>query len=204
MWNNFLAEIVKYLPSVDVKWNKSPNAPQCISHAERISRTQCISQIPQGIYFVEKSTHCLGRQMCAFFWRRRRDLNSTPMWRKCALRPWGYAQRSFGNEPPRSKRRQAAWWASSPIRLALLICAATRIASDGARGNKAPLPENKKDTRVGILFVCERTVKRCMVSICCLPDKLEFICQLYVLFDYFTSTKESVESRYGITNSYSI
>ena len=26
--------------------------------------------------FVEKSTHCLGRQMCAFFWRRSRESNS--------------------------------------------------------------------------------------------------------------------------------
>ena len=50
-----------------------PHAPQRISHAKRISRTKCISQIPLGIYFVEKSTHCLGRQMCAFFWRRQRD-----------------------------------------------------------------------------------------------------------------------------------
>ena len=42
--------------SRNVKWNKSPHAPQRISHAKRISRTKCISQIPQGIYFVEKST----------------------------------------------------------------------------------------------------------------------------------------------------
>ena len=39
-------------------WNEinPPHAPQRISHAKRISRTKCISQIPQGIYFTEKST----------------------------------------------------------------------------------------------------------------------------------------------------
>ena len=30
--------------------------------------------LPQNADFVEKSTHCLGRQMCAFFWCGRRDL----------------------------------------------------------------------------------------------------------------------------------
>ena len=64
MWNNVLPHIVKYLTTFDVKWNKSPHAPQRISHAKRISRTKCISQIPQGIYFTEKS-HPLTRM--AFF-----------------------------------------------------------------------------------------------------------------------------------------
>ena len=74
----------------NVKWNKSPHAPQRISHAKRISRTKCISQIPQGIYFVEKSTHLSIRQMCAFFWRRRRDSNSRtvlPVTRFPVVRP---------------------------------------------------------------------------------------------------------------------
>ena len=83
MWNNSLRELWNIAPTGrNVKWNKSPNAPRRISHAERISRTQCISQIPQGIYFVEKSTHCLGRQMCAFFWWGMVDSDHRSQWQQ--------------------------------------------------------------------------------------------------------------------------
>ena len=57
MWNNFLAKIVKYC-SVVAMWNEI-NPPRAAAHftwRSHISRTKCISQIPQGIYFVEKST----------------------------------------------------------------------------------------------------------------------------------------------------
>ena len=41
----------------NVKWNKSPTRPQAyFTWQSHISRPKGISQIPQGIYFVEKST----------------------------------------------------------------------------------------------------------------------------------------------------
>ena len=44
----------------NVKWNKSPTRPQAyFTWRSHISRPKGISQIPQGIYFVEKST-CFG------------------------------------------------------------------------------------------------------------------------------------------------
>ena len=43
--------------------------------AKRFHPTQ-VGFLPPSADLVEKSTHCLGRQMCAFFWRRMRDLNS--------------------------------------------------------------------------------------------------------------------------------
>ena len=73
MWNNFLAEIVKYLTSVDVKWNLPTFASANISHLRSKYFTAKLFHLPARANFVEKSTHCLGRQMCAFFWRRRRD-----------------------------------------------------------------------------------------------------------------------------------
>ena len=45
-----------------------------IFHSVAISHGEAIFHSPKA-NFVEKSTHCLGRQMCAFFWRRRWDLN---------------------------------------------------------------------------------------------------------------------------------
>ena len=57
MWNNFLEKIVKYCHFV-ATWNEI-NPPRAAAHftcRSHISRTKCISQIPQGIYFVEKST----------------------------------------------------------------------------------------------------------------------------------------------------
>ena len=43
--------------------------------AEQIFHSEAIS-LARRANFVEKSTHLSGRQMCAFFWRRRRDSNS--------------------------------------------------------------------------------------------------------------------------------
>ena len=42
--------------------------------AKRFHLTQ-VGFLPPSADLVEKSTHCLGRQMCAFFWRRERDSN---------------------------------------------------------------------------------------------------------------------------------
>ena len=46
--------------------------------AEQIFHSETIS-LARRANFVEKSTHLSGRQMCAFFWRRRRDLNARKM-----------------------------------------------------------------------------------------------------------------------------
>ena len=43
--------------------------------AKRFHPTQ-VGFLPPSADLVEKSTHCLGRQMCAFFWCSRWDLNS--------------------------------------------------------------------------------------------------------------------------------
>ena len=48
----------------------NPPTPAGISHCEAIFHAKRISQIPKGIYFVEKST-----LTGAFFWRRWRDSN---------------------------------------------------------------------------------------------------------------------------------
>ena len=42
--------------------------------AEQIFHSVAIS-LARRANFVEKSTHCLGRQMCAFFWCGKRELN---------------------------------------------------------------------------------------------------------------------------------
>ena len=54
MWNNDLKVIVKFSATQKVKWNKSTHARRHFTLRSNISRTKCISQIPQGIYFVEK------------------------------------------------------------------------------------------------------------------------------------------------------
>ena len=67
---------------------KSPHAPQRISHAKRISRTKCISQIPQGIYFVEKREQVV--DLLSFFWRRHPDLNRGITVLQTVALPLGY------------------------------------------------------------------------------------------------------------------
>ena len=48
-------ETSELLPNV--KWNKSPHARRHFTRRRRISRTECISQIPQGIYFIENKKY---------------------------------------------------------------------------------------------------------------------------------------------------
>ena len=45
---------MKFDATHQVKWNKSTHARRHFTRRRRISRRSCISQIPQGIYFVEK------------------------------------------------------------------------------------------------------------------------------------------------------
>ena len=72
MWNNLLTQIMKYcsVSLRNVKWNKSTHARRHFTRRRRISRTKCISQIPSGIYFVEKNRHS-----AAFSWSRVRESN---------------------------------------------------------------------------------------------------------------------------------
>ena len=59
------------------KWNEI-NPSRAAAHftrRRRISRAKQISQIPQGIYFVEKKQPLSGRQRLFLFWRRGRDSN---------------------------------------------------------------------------------------------------------------------------------
>ncbi len=60
-------EISASFHSADVKRNKSPHARRHFTRRRRISCTQCISQIPTGIYFIENSPHARRH-----FTRRRR------------------------------------------------------------------------------------------------------------------------------------
>ena len=57
----------------NVKWNKSSHARRHFTLRSNISRAKRISQIPKGIYFVEKTPFVVRQRV--FFWRRRRDLN---------------------------------------------------------------------------------------------------------------------------------
>ena len=74
MWNNSLRELWNI--SLRSMWNEIRlfTFAKQIFHSEAISHGEAIFHSPKA-NFVEKSTHCLGRQMCAFFWRRRWDLN---------------------------------------------------------------------------------------------------------------------------------
>ena len=53
MWNNFLAEIVKYLTPFDVKWNSPFTFAQQIFHSEAISLGEAKFHSPKA-NFVEK------------------------------------------------------------------------------------------------------------------------------------------------------
>ena len=68
MWNNFLAEIVKYLTSpmalFDVKWNLPTFASANISHLRSKYFTAKLFHLPARANFVEKSTSAT--QMCFF------------------------------------------------------------------------------------------------------------------------------------------
>ena len=72
--------------SPQMKWN-----PPLLSRRSRISsRSDFIHDsgfIPTKADFVEKSTHCLGRQMCAFFWWSVRDSNPWPQHCQCCALP---------------------------------------------------------------------------------------------------------------------
>ena len=55
MWNNSLREL--WYLMLRIKWNEiNPHRRSDFTRRRRISRPQGISQIPKGIYFVEKST----------------------------------------------------------------------------------------------------------------------------------------------------
>ena len=58
----------------NVKWNKSTHARRHFTRRRCISRTKCISQIPQGIYFVEKKTPFVVRQRVFSFLARPKGL----------------------------------------------------------------------------------------------------------------------------------
>ena len=53
-WNNSLRELWNLMLSHQVKWNKSTHARRHFTLRSNISHAKRISQIPQGIYFVEK------------------------------------------------------------------------------------------------------------------------------------------------------
>ena len=63
MWNNSLREL--WYLTLRVKWNEiNPHRRSDFTSRRRISRPQGISQIPKGIYFVEKKS--IAKQ-CSFF-----------------------------------------------------------------------------------------------------------------------------------------
>ena len=64
----------------NVKWN-SPTFAKRIFHSEAISHGKAIFHSPKA-NFVEKSTHCLGRQMCAFFWWGMVDSDHRSQWQQ--------------------------------------------------------------------------------------------------------------------------
>ena len=55
MWNNSLCELWNLMLAHQVKWNKSLCAAAHFTLRSNISLPKAISQIPQGIYFVEKA-----------------------------------------------------------------------------------------------------------------------------------------------------
>ena len=70
MWNNFLAEIVKHLPSVDVKWNKSPHGNPQSSQArfgEPLSRAA--AHFTREAYFTHE-VHLTNPARDLFHWKK--------------------------------------------------------------------------------------------------------------------------------------
>ena len=82
MWNNVLSHIVKYCSFVAM-WNEIRllTFAKQIFHSEAISHGEAIFHSPKA-NFVEKSTHCLGRQMCAFFWWGMVDSDHRSQWQQ--------------------------------------------------------------------------------------------------------------------------
>ena len=78
MWNNFLTEIVKYLPSVDVKWNSPSTFAKQIFHSGAISHGEAIFHSPKA-NFVEKK-HLLSQVL--FFWWERVDSDHRSQWQQ--------------------------------------------------------------------------------------------------------------------------
>ena len=76
MWNNSLCELWNLMLAHQVKWNKSLCAAAHFTLRSNISLPKAISQIPQGIYFVEKGSDCI--TIRAFFWQGHKDLNPEP------------------------------------------------------------------------------------------------------------------------------
>ena len=64
MWNNFLAEIVKYLTSWDVKWNSPFTFAKQIFHSEAISLGRCQISLAEGEFRWKKRASLT---TCSFF-----------------------------------------------------------------------------------------------------------------------------------------
>ena len=70
MWNNFLAEIVKYLPSVDVKWNKSPHAdPQSSQTRFGEPLSRAAAHFTREAYFTHE-VHFTNPARDLFHWKK--------------------------------------------------------------------------------------------------------------------------------------
>ena len=66
-WNNSLRELWNLMLTHQVKWNKSTHARRHFTRRRRISRTKCISQIPQGFISLKKT---LSFDKVFFWWER--------------------------------------------------------------------------------------------------------------------------------------
>ena len=81
MWNNSPRELWNI--SLRSMWNEIRlfTFAKQIFHSGAISHGGAIFHSPKA-NFVEKSTHCLGRQMCAFFWWGMVDSDHRSQWQQ--------------------------------------------------------------------------------------------------------------------------
>ena len=96
-----------------------------ISYLQSKYFTAKLFHLPARANFVEKSTHCLGRQMCAFFWCGRRDIK----------RRSHSTNKASAWSLPCGKRPRSA---GAKCKFLVLVCLAIRVLRPSRR------TENKK------------------------------------------------------------
>ena len=97
MWNNFLAEIVKYLPLVDVKWNKSPHGdPQSSQTRFGEPLSRAAAHFTREAYFTHE-VHFTNPARDLFRWKK---TNSQVNWSFFLAGVQGFEPRKWRSQSP--------------------------------------------------------------------------------------------------------
>ena len=135
-------------------WNIAPSS-QCemkfahirvseyFTFAKQIFHSKAIS-LARRANFVEKSTHLSGRQMCAFFWRRRRDFRGFAALHRRIVAT--YRLRALGSV------RSLLWAVSLRQKQHLVVFGLLPLPVRRSYEFKPPTPPTKKDIAVAMSF----------------------------------------------------